>query len=63
MNRFDVEGYVTGFGNPDWAATHERATNTAPVVKLLVEAGAKCIGKLHMDELAYRYDLPIFLRI
>lgn len=47
---------MTGFGNPDWAATHERATNTAPVVKLLVEAGAKCIGKLHMDELAYRYD-------
>jgi Asp-tRNA(Asn)/Glu-tRNA(Gln) amidotransferase A subunit family amidase len=22
---------MTGFGNPDWAATHERATNTAPL--------------------------------
>lgn len=52
--RFDVEGYVTGFGNPEWAETHEPATVTAPAVKLLVEAGAKCVGKLHMDELAYR---------
>ncbi|KAG0557088.1 hypothetical protein KC19_11G101300 [Ceratodon purpureus] len=50
---FDVEGYVTGFGNPDWASTHEPATYTAPAVKVIVEAGATCIGKLHMDELAY----------
>lgn len=50
---FDVEGYVTGFGNPVWAETHEPATVTATAVKMLVEAGAKCIGKLHMDELAY----------
>lgn len=52
--RFDVEGFVTGFGNPTWAETHEPAEVTASAVKTLVEAGAKCIGKLHMDELAYR---------
>ena len=28
-NRFDVEGYVTGFGNPDLARTHPAATSTA----------------------------------
>ncbi|KAG0563158.1 hypothetical protein M758_8G008300 [Ceratodon purpureus] len=50
---FDVEGYVTGFGNPEWASTHEPATRTAPVVKFLLDAGATCVGKLHMDELAY----------
>lgn len=54
INRFDVEGFITGFGNPVWAETHEPATVTAPAVKVLVEAGAKCVGKLHMDELAYR---------
>lgn len=53
INRFDVEGFITGFGNPVWAETHEPATVTAPAVKVLVEAGAKCVGKLHMDELAY----------
>uniref|UniRef100_A0A7I4F9K9 Amidase domain-containing protein n=2 Tax=Physcomitrium patens TaxID=3218 RepID=A0A7I4F9K9_PHYPA len=50
---FDVEGFVTGFGNPDWAATHEPATRTALAVKYLVDSGATCVGKLHMDELAY----------
>eukprot|EP00249_Psilotum_nudum_P023733 c28964_g1_i6 orf=348-2147(+) len=63
---FDVEGYVTGFGNPDWARTHEPATQTATVVKLLVQGGATCIGKTHMDDLAYsingvnkHYGIPI----
>ena len=52
--KFDVEGFVTGLGNPTWAEPHEPAAITASVVKMLVEAGAKCVGKLHMDELAYR---------
>eukprot|EP00897_Mesotaenium_endlicherianum_P005396 jgi/Mesen1/4885/ME000244S04062 len=51
---FDIEGHVTGFGNPDWKATHGPASKTATVVQNLVEAGAKCVGKTHMDELAYR---------
>ncbi|XP_020274793.1 amidase 1 isoform X3 [Asparagus officinalis] len=50
---FDVSGHVTGFGNPDWARTHEPAKSTAPAVAALLEAGATCLGKTVMDELAY----------
>lgn len=52
--RFDVDGYVTGFGNPDWARTHSAATSTAPSVLALLAGGATCIGKTVMDEMAYR---------
>jgi hypothetical protein len=54
-NRFDVKGYVAGFGNPDWASTHEIATSTAPTVLALLNAGATCVGKTIMDEMAYRF--------
>ncbi|EEF31906.1 translocon at the outer membrane of chloroplasts 64 [Ricinus communis] len=50
---FDIEGYVTGFGHPDWARTHEAASQTSLVVSALVEGGATCIGKTVVDELAY----------
>ncbi|KAL5748780.1 hypothetical protein ACOSQ2_026077 [Xanthoceras sorbifolium] len=50
---FDIEGYVTGFGHPDWARTHEPASRTATVVSNLVEGGATCVGKTIVDELAY----------
>ncbi|CAO2836661.1 unnamed protein product [Amaranthus hypochondriacus] len=50
---FDVEGLVTGFGNPDWARTHLKAKSTAPVVLALLKAGATCVGKTIMDEMAY----------
>ncbi|KAH7543088.1 amidase 1 [Ziziphus jujuba] len=50
---FDVDGYVTGFGNPDWAKTHSPAASTAPAVLAILNAGAKCIGKTVMDEMAY----------
>ncbi|CAH9145168.1 unnamed protein product [Cuscuta epithymum] len=50
---FDVEGYVTGFGNPDWARTHSAATSTSPVVLDLLRAGATAVGKTVMDEMAY----------
>ncbi|XP_068492896.1 amidase 1 isoform X4 [Phaseolus vulgaris] len=50
---FDVEGYVTGMGNPDWARTHPVATSTAPTVLALLGAGATCVGKTVMDEMAY----------
>ncbi|KAH7549407.1 hypothetical protein JRO89_XS13G0026600 [Xanthoceras sorbifolium] len=52
---FDIEGYVTGFGHPDWARTHEPASRTATVVSNLVEGGATCVGKTIVDELAYRF--------
>lgn len=53
FGRFDVKGYVTGFGNPDWARTHEVAALTAPSVLATLEGGATCVGKTVMDEMAY----------
>jgi amidase len=50
---FDVAGAVTGFGNPDWAASHPPAVATAPVVLALLEAGARLVGKTKTVELAY----------
>ncbi|XP_061338008.1 amidase 1-like [Gastrolobium bilobum] len=50
---FDVEGYVTGFGSPDWARTHPVATSTAPTVLALLRAGATSVGKTVLDEMAY----------
>uniref|UniRef100_A0A7N2R0N9 Amidase domain-containing protein n=1 Tax=Quercus lobata TaxID=97700 RepID=A0A7N2R0N9_QUELO len=53
---YDVDGYVTGFGNPDWARTHPAATSTAPAVLSVLRAGATCIGKTVMDEMAYSIE-------
>ncbi|XVF06123.1 hypothetical protein REPUB_Repub06bG0020600 [Reevesia pubescens] len=50
---FDVDGYVTGFGNPDWERTHSAATSTAPAVLDILRAGVTCVGKTIMDEMAY----------
>ena len=48
---FDVAGYVTGGGNPDWRASHAAATRTAWAVQVLVEAGATMVGKTITDEI------------
>ncbi|MEE8042763.1 MAG: amidase, partial [Pseudomonadales bacterium] len=50
---FDVEGQVTGGGNPDWQRTHGPARNTAEAIVRLLDAGADLVGKTQMDELAY----------
>lgn len=57
MHRFHIEGFVTGFGNPDWAKTHEPATQTSTVVTALVEAGATCVAKTIVDDMAFGYVL------
>lgn len=49
----DVEGHVTGAGNPRWLETHAPADRTAPCVTALLRAGARMIGKTVTDELAY----------
>ncbi|UCH75921.1 MAG: amidase [Rhodospirillales bacterium] len=49
----DVAGCRTGCGNPDWLRTHEPATESAPVVERLIEAGATMIGKTVTEEMAY----------
>ena len=50
---YDIAGNKTGFGSPDWLATHEAASHTAPVVAALLAAGADMIGKTQTDELTY----------
>jgi amidase len=50
---FDIRGYVTGVGNPDWLRTHSPAESTAWAVQTLVNAGANLVAKTQTDELTY----------
>jgi amidase len=50
---FDVAGWPTGAGNPDWLKAARPAARHAEAVELLLAAGASLIGKAHSDELAY----------
>ena len=50
---YDVAGYRTGFGNPDWLRTHGPAARTAPAVQRLLDAGAHLVGKTHTDEMTW----------
>lgn len=50
---YDIAGYRTGFGNPDWLATHERATHTSSVATALLNSGATLVGKTHTEEIAF----------
>jgi amidase len=50
---FDVAGYKTGAGNPEYRAQHPAATRTAPAVSRLVDAGARLVGKSVTDEFTW----------
>ena len=50
---FDVAGYPTSAGQPLWLAKSGIKTITAPVVRSLLNAGAKFSGKTVTDELAF----------
>jgi amidase len=50
---FDVAGLPTGDGSPEWLATHPVPATTATAVRRLLDAGAVCVGKTQMDELAW----------
>ncbi len=50
---FDVKGYVTGAGNPQWLASHQPAESTSPLITALLAQGATCVGRVQTDELAY----------
>lgn len=63
---FDIAGYRTGAGNPDWLRTHPPAQATASAVQRLLDAGATLIGKTITDELTfslngenYHYGTPV----
>jgi amidase len=49
---FDVAGYPTGGGNPDWARQHPIPTRHAWAVQRLLDAGATLIGKTITDEVS-----------
>jgi amidase len=49
---FDVAGYPTGGGNPDWARSHPVPTRHAWAVQRLLDAGAALIGKTITDEVS-----------
>jgi amidase len=49
----DVEGSVTGGGNPDWAAARAPANANATAVSALTGAGASLAGKGQCAELAF----------
>jgi amidase len=49
---FDVAGYPTGGGNPDWARQNPIPTRHAWAVKRLLDAGATLIGKTITDEVS-----------
>ena len=53
---YDVKGFVTGAGNPQWKNTHPAAQTTAPAVELLLNEGATLIGKTISDEMAFSLD-------
>lgn len=50
---FDVAGYPTGGGNPHVLALSGMKTRNAPAVQLLLDAGARFVGKTHTNELAF----------
>jgi amidase len=50
---FHIAGVGTGFGHPEWLATHKVPETTAPAVQKLLDAGADLLGKAQSDELCY----------
>lgn len=50
---YDVKGESCCCGNPDWLASHEPAKDTAPVIEMLLAAGADLRGKTLTDEIAF----------
>jgi amidase len=52
----DIAGHPTGFGNPDWSASHPVPERNAPVIDRLLAAGASVEGKTILDELAFSLE-------
>ncbi|RRI07876.1 amidase [Mesorhizobium tamadayense] len=50
---YDVAGYRTGCGNPRKFAQAHAASQTAGAVQMILDAGARFVGKTQTDELAF----------
>jgi len=49
---FDIAGYPTGCGNPDWARHSQIPSKHAWAVQTLLDAGATLVGKTITDEIS-----------
>ena len=49
---FDVAGYPTGGGNPDWTGNRQPAERHAWAVQALLDGGASLVGKTVTDEIS-----------
>jgi amidase len=47
---YDIAGYRTGGGSPEWLATHKPTAANSPIVQKILDAGATIIGKTVCDE-------------
>ena len=52
-DNIDMAGFVTGNGSPSWKEGRDPAPAHAPPVGALLAAGARLVGRAHMDELAF----------
>lgn len=50
---YDIAGYPTGGGSPEWLAAHPAAAANADAVQRILDAGATVIGKTVCDEFFY----------
>ncbi|WP_066047724.1 amidase [Robertmurraya korlensis] len=50
---FDIKGYRSSAGNPDWLQSHQASKGHAPIINQLLEQGACLKGTTHTDELMY----------
>ena len=50
---YDIAGYQTGGGSPDWLQAHPPAVKSAGSVQRLLDAGATIVGKTICDEFFY----------
>ena len=50
---YDVAGYRTGCGNPQRFEEAHAASRTAEAVQMILDAGARFVGKTQTDELAF----------
>jgi len=55
-DNFDIAGYRTGAGNPDWQRKHDPAKVHAVAVQLLLNAGSNLVAKTCSDEFAFSLD-------
>ena len=50
---YDIAGYRTGGGSPEWLQAHPPAASNASAVQKILDAGATIIGKTVCDEFFY----------